>query len=81
MRVGKVIDHYKVAKHFITTITDTTFTFRRDEDKIATEAALDGLYIVRSNVEPQHMDATQPCAPTRTSRRSSGRFGASSPWT
>ena len=59
VRVGKVIDHYKVAKHFITTITDTTFTFRRDEDKIATEAALDGLYIVRSNVEPQHMDATQ----------------------
>ena len=59
VRVGKVIDRYKVAKHFITTITDTTFTFRRDEDKIATEAALDGLYIVRSNVEPQQMDATQ----------------------
>ena len=54
-----MIDHYKVAKHFLTTITDTTFTFRRDADKIATEAALDGLYIVRSNVEPQHMDATQ----------------------
>ena len=59
MRVGKVIDRYKVAKHLITTITDTTFTFRRDADKIATEAALDGLYIVRSNVEPQQMDATQ----------------------
>ena len=59
VRVGKVIDRYKVAKHFITTIIDTTFTFRRDEDKIATEAALDGLYIVRSNVEPQQMDATQ----------------------
>ena len=59
MRVGKVIDRYKVAKHFVTTITDDAFTFRRDEDKIATEAALDGLYIVRSNVEPQQMDATQ----------------------
>ena len=59
VRVGKVIDRYKVAKHFLTTITDTTFTFRRDADKIATEAALDGLYIVRSNVEPQQMDATQ----------------------
>ena len=59
VRVGKVIDRYKVAKHLITTITDTTFTFRRDADKIATEAALDGLYIVRSNVEPQQMDATQ----------------------
>ena len=59
VRVGKVIDRYKVAKHFITTITDTTFTFRRDEDKIATEAALDGLYIVRSNVEPAQFDAAQ----------------------
>ena len=59
MRVGKVIDRYKVAKHFVTTITDDAFTFRRDEDKIATEAALDGLYIIRSNVEPQQMDATQ----------------------
>ena len=39
VRVGKVIDRYKVAKHFLTTITDTTFTFRRDADKIATEAA------------------------------------------
>ena len=59
LRVGKAVDRYKVAKHFITTITDTTFTFRRDEQKIAAEAALDGLYIVRSNVEPQQMDAAQ----------------------
>ena len=59
VRVGKVIDHYKVAKHFITTITDDTFTYRRDQDKIAAEEQLDGLYIVRSNVEPDQFDATQ----------------------
>ena len=59
VRVGKVIDRYKVAKHFMTTITDTTFTFRRDADKIAAEALLDGLYIVRSNVEPAQFDAAQ----------------------
>ena len=59
IRVGKVINRYKVAKHFVTTITDESFTFRRDEDKIADEQQLDGLYIVRSNVEPEQFDATQ----------------------
>ena len=59
IRVGKVINHYKVAKHFVTTITDESFTFRRDEDKIADEQQLDGLYIVRSNVESEQFDATQ----------------------
>ncbi len=49
----------KVAKYFVTTITDESFTFRRDEDKIADEQQLDGLYIVRSNVEPEQFDATQ----------------------
>ena len=59
LRVGKVINRYKVAKHFVTTITDESFTFRRDENKIADEQQLDGLYIVRSNVEPEHFDAAQ----------------------
>ena len=59
MRVGKVINRYKVAKHFVTTITDESFTLRRDEDKIADEQQLDGLYIVRSNVEPEQFDAAQ----------------------
>ena len=59
VRVGKVINRYKMAKHFSTTITDETFTFRRDADKIAAEQQLDGLYIVRSNVEPQQFDAAQ----------------------
>ena len=59
IRVGKVINRYKVAKHFVTTITDEAFTFRRDEEKIAAEEQLDGLYIVRSNVEPEQLDAAQ----------------------
>ena len=59
LRVGKVIDRYKMAKHFITDITDEAFTFRRDEQKIADEQQLDGLYIVRSNVEPEQLDAAQ----------------------
>ena len=59
LRVGKVINRYKMAKHVITTITDEVFTFRRDEEKIAAEQALDGIYIVRSNVEPERFDAAQ----------------------
>ena len=59
LRVGRVINRHKVAKHFITRITDDTFTFRRDEEQIATEQALDGLYIVRSNVEPEQFDAAR----------------------
>ena len=59
LRVGQVLDRHKVAKHFVTTITDEVFTYRRDEEKIAAEAQLDGLYIVRSNVEPERFDAAQ----------------------
>ena len=59
VRVGKVINQHKVGKHFLTTITDDSFSFERDHDKVAIEAELDGLYIVRSNVEPQLFDADQ----------------------
>ena len=42
-----------MSKHFLTTITDDSFSFARDLEKIAAEEELDGLYIVRSNVEPE----------------------------
>ena len=59
VRVGKVINQRKVGKHFITEINDDSFTFRLDQEKIAAEEELDGLYIVRSNVEPELFDAEQ----------------------
>ena len=59
VRVGKVINHHKVGKHFLTTIADDSFSFARDLEKIAAEEELDGLYIVRSNVEPELFDADQ----------------------
>jgi hypothetical protein len=58
LRVGKVINHYKVAKHFALAIGDNTFTFARQHDSIATEAALDGIYIIRTSVPPAQMDAS-----------------------
>jgi transposase len=57
LRVGKVINQYKVAKHFELAIGDNTFTFARKRDAIAAEAALDGLYIIRTSVPPAQMDA------------------------
>jgi len=50
LRVGKVIDRYNVAKHFCLTITDNSFSYQRDEEKIAAEARLDGVYIIRTSV-------------------------------
>jgi hypothetical protein len=51
IRIGKVIGKHKVAKHFITEVTGTAFTWRRDQDKIAGEAALDGIYVIRTSVD------------------------------
>ncbi len=59
LRVGKVLDRYKVAKHFITAITDDAFTFRRNDAQIADEEQLDGLYIVRTNVDANQFDAVE----------------------
>ena len=55
--VGKVVNTYKVAKHFELFITDNSFTFARLGDSIAAEAALDGLYIIRTSVKCARMDA------------------------
>ena len=59
VRVGKVINQRKMAKHFITEISDDSFSFRRDQEKIAVEEELDGLYIVRANVEAESFTAEQ----------------------
>jgi transposase len=57
LRVGKLINQFKVAKHFELAIGDNTFTFARKLDAIAAEAALDGLYIIRTSVSAAQMDA------------------------
>lgn len=55
--VGKVVNQYKVAKHFELTIRDTVFSFRRKQDGIDIEAALDGIYIIRTSVAQAQMDS------------------------
>jgi transposase len=53
LRVGKVVNHYKMAKHFDLEITEETFTFTRKNDQINAEAALDGIYVLRTSL-PKH---------------------------
>ena len=48
-KVGKAINRYKVGKHFQTSITDGQFSYRRHQDTIDREAALDGIYIIRTS--------------------------------
>ena len=57
LRVGKVVNRYKVAKHFDLSITNSTLSWSRKTDSIEAEAGLDGLYIIRTSLKAQQMDA------------------------
>jgi transposase len=57
IRVGKVLNHYKVGKHFQLEIDEEHFAYRRDEARIAEEAALDGLYVIRTSVKEADLSA------------------------
>jgi hypothetical protein len=57
VRVGKVINKRKVAKHFILGIGPGHFSWARDEEKITAEAVLDGIYVIRTSVPAGTLDA------------------------
>ena len=59
LRVGKVLNRFKVAKHFELTITDTQFAYQRKSDTIEADAQLDGLYVVRTSVGGEKLSATE----------------------
>jgi Transposase DDE domain len=50
LKVGAVLDHRHMAKHFELAITDTSLAWSRKAEAIAAEAALDGIYVIRSNL-------------------------------
>ena len=58
LAVGAVVNHYKVAKHFAVTITDDDLTFERKNEQIDAEALLDGIYVLRTDLRPETLDAT-----------------------
>jgi len=57
VRVGKIINRHKMAKHFTLAIADSSFTYTRNTAAITAEAALDGIYIVRTSVTAERLDA------------------------
>jgi hypothetical protein len=59
IKVGKVINKRKVGKHFITDITDGGLSWRRDEEKIAAEAELDGIYVIRTSAAEEKLGAAE----------------------
>ena len=59
VRVGKVLNKYKVGKHFALTIEESDFQFQRLEPQIAAEAALDGIYVIRTSVAKKQMTSAE----------------------
>ena len=59
VRADRVLARRKVAKHFTVEITDDSITYARDQDSIAAEAKLDGIYVVRTSVTATDLDSTE----------------------
>ena len=57
LRVGKIIKRFKMEKHFLIEITENSFSFRRHLQSIAAESALDGIYVIRTNVPAPELSA------------------------
>lgn len=55
VRVGRVLGRFKVGKHFLLEITDRSFRFERDPQRIEDEARLDGIYVIRATVPQEEM--------------------------
>jgi len=59
IRLGKIIDKHKVGKHFLLDIQDTGFTFTINEEQVTAEAALDGIYVIRTSTDKERMSADE----------------------
>lgn len=59
LRVGKVLGRFKMGKHFKLTIEDDSFRYERDTSAIDAEAALDGIYVVRTTVPAEQLSTTE----------------------
>ena len=79
LAVGAVINRHKMAKHFEINISAEAFNFARKTAEIAAEAAIDGIYVVRTNLPAETCDDATTCAATNPSLWWSGPFAASKP--
>ena len=73
LKVGAVVNRHKMAKHFDLVIGEASFTFHRKAAAIAAEAALDGIYVVRTSLPKRTLGDAAAVGPTKVSPRSSAR--------
>jgi transposase len=59
LRVGPILKKYKMAKHFLTTIKEDSFTYQRRTEQIENEAKLDGLYVIRTSVPAEEFSSDE----------------------
>jgi hypothetical protein len=59
LRVDRVLNRRKVGKHFRTNVGEDHFSYARNQDSIAAEAALDGIYVLRTSVEPGNLEPAE----------------------
>jgi ribosomal protein L35 len=59
LAAGKALGRYKMGKHFQLHVTEDTFSFERRQDNIDAEAALDGIYVIRTNVPAAALSGSQ----------------------
>jgi transposase len=59
LAVGPAVKRYRMKKHFDLAITDTTFTYTPKTEQINNEAALDGIYVLRTSIDAQSLDSTE----------------------
>src|SRR4029434_924016 len=69
LAVGAVVNHYKMAKHFALTITDDDLTFQRASEQIDAEAMLDGIYVLRTDLKNEALDAAATVRARSRNRR------------
>jgi len=82
VRVDRVLSRRKVAKHFQVDIGEDRLSYQRDQDTITAEAALDGIYVLRTSVDASSLGSGDVVSSYKRSRRSSGPSAPSTPtWT
>jgi Transposase DDE domain len=76
LRADRVLRRRKVAKHFTTGITDEHFSYARNQDSITAEAALDGIYVLRTSVDPGSLDSGEVVASYKSLAQAERAFRA-----
>ncbi len=59
LAVGPALKRYRMRKHFQIEITDSSFSFARKHEQIAAEAALDGIYVLRTGLDAEHFPTAE----------------------